>query len=145
MLRELLLVTLILYHQRPSFTVVTCDTVDLVAINCSSGVNHQKSIITTCNIHQKLVHSSWNIPRSPISGVDHCTSGSNDVPRRQSHICLHWVEHLWYLITDGSIAMSMTKTSQVINKFFSKVAQDHATYLPGLVCKYVFGLHPSGI
>ena len=34
------------------------------------------------------------------------------------------------------------RTSLVINKFSSKVAQDHATYLPGLVCKYVFGLTP---
>ena len=28
------------------------------------------------------------------------------------------------------------KTSQVINKFSLKVAQKHATYKPGLVCKY---------
>ena len=30
----------------------------------------------------------------------------------------------------------LTKTSQVINKFSLKVAQKHATYKPGLVCKY---------
>ena len=30
----------------------------------------------------------------------------------------------------------------VINKFYSKGVQDHATYLPGWVCKYVLGLTP---
>ena len=30
----------------------------------------------------------------------------------------------------------MPKTSQVINKFSLGVAQKHATYKPGLVCKY---------
>ena len=34
------------------------------------------------------------------------------------------------------------RTSLVINKFSSKGVQDHATYLPGWVCKYVFGLTP---
>ena len=36
----------------------------------------------------------------------------------------------------------IAKTSQVINKFSLKLAQPHATYLPGLVWKYIFGLTP---
>ena len=58
-------------------------------------------------------------------------------------ICQRPINHCY----DGKfekvgIEIEMAKTSQVINKFSLKVAQDHATYLPGLVCKYVFGLTP---
>ena len=36
----------------------------------------------------------------------------------------------------------MARTPLVINKFSLKGVQDHATYLPGWVCKYIFGLSP---
>ena len=40
------------------------------------------------------------------------------------------------MMSIGHFQCNVAKTSQVINKFSLKVAQKHATYKPGLVCKY---------